>query len=118
MLDIAVRDEPDRAVVVPSGELDIATGKALELAIDGLLGTGLHQVVVDLSALDFMDASAAALLLACAERAQRRGVAFSLIVTDRPARRLLELCGLLGAFDVIIVDGDGTRQDQDGRRKP
>jgi anti-sigma B factor antagonist len=107
MFEIKLRHEPGRQTVAPIGELDIATRKRLEEALTPLLDGEGKQVVVDLRGVKFMDASAAGLLVSCAERARAGNVRFSLILGARSSYRVLELCGLLELFDVLR-GGDGS----------
>lgn len=88
-------------MVAPQGELDISTCPALKQALAPLLGGEFDHVIVDLRRVEFMDASAAGLLVGCAERAQKRGVRLSLILGRPGSHRVLELGGLLHRFDVV-----------------
>lgn len=87
-------------MVAPQGELDISTCPALKQALAPSVGGEFDHVIVDLRRVEFMDASAAGLLVGCAERAQQRGVRLSLIL-GRPGSPVLELGGLLHRFDVV-----------------
>ncbi|MEA2158766.1 MAG: hypothetical protein QOD66_1146, partial [Solirubrobacteraceae bacterium] len=70
MFEIEVRNEHGRQTVAPLGELDIATRERLEQALTPLLHGDFEHVVVDLQGVEFMDATAAGLLVSCANRAR------------------------------------------------
>lgn len=105
MFEVAVRHEPRRQIVTARGELDISTRPSLKQALMPLLNRDFDHVIVDLRAVDFMDASAAALLLSCAERARSRRQRFSLMLGGPASHRVLTLCGLLDRFDIIAELG-------------
>jgi anti-sigma B factor antagonist len=101
MFEINLLDEPGRQTLAPVGELDIATRERLEQVLTPLLDAEDKHVVVDLRGVEFMDASAAGLLVTCADRARAGKVRFSLILGPRSSYRVLELCGLLELFEVL-----------------
>jgi anti-sigma B factor antagonist len=84
-------------VVVPRGELDLATAPALETALDGAL-TEAPRVVLDLRELDFIDSSGLRTLLSARKRAEDSGAEFSLVAGDRGLERTLEIAGVKKIF--------------------
>lgn len=98
--EAAVVREPNRTVVAPSGELDIATCEALERCLAPLLDGGEH-VVVDLGGLVFIDVAGMRALLRCATLARGRGVRLSIALGNNRVRRLFELCQTLDEFDSV-----------------
>lgn len=94
---VEVTREPGRLVVVPVGELDIATSDALERRIACLLVEGVY-VVVDLSSLWFIDVAGMRTVSRCVQLARRHGVRFSVALGSPRIRRLFELCGVLDEF--------------------
>lgn len=87
----------DATVVVPRGELDLATAPALELALDDALDEAL-RVVLDLRELDFIDSSGLRTLLTARRRAELSGAAFSLVAGDIGLERTLEVAGVRQFF--------------------
>jgi len=87
----------DATVVVPRGELDLATAPALELALDGALDEAL-RVVLDLRELDFIDSSGLRTLLSARRRAELSGASFSLVAGDSGLERTLEIAGVRKIF--------------------
>jgi anti-anti-sigma factor len=84
-------------VVVPHGELDLATAPALESALDKALGRAA-RVVLDLRELDFIDSSGLRTLLSARKRAGDAGSEFSLVAGDRALERTLEIAGVREIF--------------------
>lgn len=101
MFEIDIRTEPTGQVIAPFGELDIATRDRLHQVLAPRLDGALGHVILDLRGVAFMDATAAGLLVSCAERARESDTRFSLILGARTSYRVLELFGMLELFDVI-----------------
>jgi anti-anti-sigma factor len=100
---IDVLDRGGRTVVVPRGELDMATTPELERAVLPALGNG-RWVVLDLRSLEFIDSSGLRALLS-AHRATETGGGQFTVVRAAPGstvHRVLEIAGL----DTIIETVD------------
>ena len=74
----------DAAVVVPTGELDLATAPALEDALGRAFDGGSGRVVLDLRELEFIDSSGLRTLLTARRRAEEAGRA--VLARRRPPR--------------------------------
>ena len=105
--DFAVRTEQRgaAAVVIPSGELDIATAPALEQELDRAFDTDSARVVLDLRELEFIDSSGLRTLLLARRRADNAGAQFSLVAGDRALQRTLEIAGIQQIFQWIPAEG-------------
>jgi anti-sigma B factor antagonist len=93
--------EPSRTevAVVPAGELDVDTARAVEQEVRDLRRTGFEHIVVDLRRLDFMDSSGLRTLLTLrgdAERAQGR---LTLRPGPQDVQRIFDLTGTISLFD-------------------
>ena len=101
----------DRETVVKArGEVDGATApllrEALVMAHAALLREGLRRaLVLDLSEVTFLDASALGVLVGVAKRARRLHSDLVLREPSRMIVRLLEITGLLRAFRVDAPAG-------------
>jgi len=80
--------------ILVHGELDCATVSSLEDRMDDVLHAGGGPVVLDLSALRFMDVSGARLAVRLESRAQMHGVHLSMRPGPHPVQRVLELTGM------------------------
>lgn len=91
--------EADSAVLALHGELDFATLERLRAAADVALCDGaVTQVVLDLSALRFLDSSGLGLWVELHDRAARCGKSLQLRSVPAPVHRVLELGGLASLF--------------------
>jgi anti-sigma B factor antagonist len=93
-VEMAEHDD-GRVVVLPRGELDMATQAELRAALEDAARSGA-LVVLDLGALRFVDTSGLRLILETAEASRRDGFTFS-VLPGRPAvQRLFEVAGVEG----------------------
>jgi anti-anti-sigma factor len=92
--------------LMPIGELDIATAPVLEDALDDALSDETAtMIVVDLTALDFMDSCGVGVLIRAAERCA--GVDRLRIVNGSPAvERILDLSGMRRVLPIISRGDD------------
>ena len=88
----------ESAVVVPTGELDLATAPALEEALGRAFAGGTARVVLDLRELEFIDSSGLRTLLTARRRADDAEAAFSLVAGHRGLERTLEIAGVHKVF--------------------
>jgi anti-anti-sigma factor len=88
----------DAAVVVPTGELDLATAPSLEEALARAFERG-GRVVLDLRELEFIDSSGLRTLLTARRQAEQHEAQFSLVAGHRGLERTLEIAGVHKVFD-------------------
>jgi anti-sigma B factor antagonist len=94
----------DAAVVIPTGELDLATAPALEEALQrGFDGDAAH-VVLDLRELEFIDSSGLRTLLTARRQADLADKQFSLVAGHRGLERTLEIAGVHKVFDWTLAE--------------
>ena len=89
----------DASVVVPTGELDLATAPALEEALARSFDSGSARVVLDLRELEFIDSSGLRTLLTARRQSEDAGTQFSLVAGHRGLERTLEIAGVHKVFD-------------------
>ena len=95
--DFEVAEERDgpRLVLMPRGDIDLATAPDLEAAIERALGDGASEVWVDLSGVEFMDSTGLSALVS-----GHRAGPLAVICPDGPARRALDVSGLQAVLRV------------------
>ena len=87
--------------VTLSGELDVATAPSVEERLVELEGGAAQRIVLDLSALSFIDSTGLSLLINTDSRARKAGRAVSIVAGRGGPRRLLETTGLATRLDVV-----------------
>ena len=93
-LVISTAEHDDRVVLALSGELDLATAEDLRRAAVRAEASGRQRLVVDLSALQFIDSSGIHLIVQLANRMRARGPELSVVRGPDPVHRVFELCRL------------------------
>ena len=94
----------DAAVIVPTGELDLATAPAVEEALELAFNGGSGRVVLDLRELEFIDSSGLRTLLTARRQAEAAGAQFSLVAGHRALERTLEIAGVHKVFDWTLAE--------------
>jgi anti-anti-sigma factor len=103
--NVDVRADDRGTVITVSGELDIASSKELERALEPFEDTAL--IVIDLRTLGFMDSTGLGVLVRAHQRAQERGHQLALAYgSNRQVDRLLALTGL----DEELLVGESPEQ--------
>lgn len=91
------------------GELDIATAPLLQSSLIDVCRQG-GSLVVDCSAVTFIDSVGLRTLVAARDEARRIGTSLALRDVPRSMRRLLEITGLDGAFRLTGHDASGRSE--------
>jgi anti-sigma B factor antagonist len=87
-------------IVTVSGELDMETAPQLRMHLLNIIREDQRLVVVDLTGLTFMDSTGLQVLLSVRRRAQLFDGTLVLCGLQTPVRRVLEVTGLLGHFEI------------------
>jgi anti-anti-sigma factor len=99
--------------LILAGELDLAAHPTFQAALDSARADS-DRVLLDLSALTFIDGDALAIIFAAAERLHREGAALILVEPRGQVRRVLSLLNLPPAVSVLTEgsppDGAGAEE--------
>jgi anti-anti-sigma factor len=98
--DLAVSPSLMGVVTLPP-EVDLATAPAIRNQIESSLERGAIHVVVDTTAVTFMDSSGINALVRAKERAERSGGSLHVVATGRTVLRLLAVSQLDQVFAVV-----------------
>jgi anti-anti-sigma factor len=104
MLTADISDEAGTTVVALDGELEYATAASLRATFSDLARKPSGPVVVDLSALRFVDSIGLSLLVQARERFAAEGVPFALRNPAANVARVLETSGLTELFALDADD--------------
>jgi anti-anti-sigma factor len=100
---VEVRRERHAAIVVPRGELDIASAPALQAQLECVWQSGAEQVIVDLREVEFMDSTGLAVIISAHRHAQEAGRAFGVVDGGEQVHKLLSLTGALATLNVATA---------------
>ena len=82
-------------LLVVVGEIDMATSTRLIAALNEAVTEAVRALVVDLSAVDFMDSTGLALLLGAYRRLRQRGRGFAVVCPGGQLRQIFEVTDLV-----------------------
>jgi anti-sigma B factor antagonist len=100
MFSVATERAGGVGVVVLTGEVDIYTAPRFKEAMLELLDAGVGKLVVDLSAVTFIDSTALGVLIGGLRRVHDAGGVMALVVATPAVQRVLTITGLDRVFDV------------------
>jgi anti-anti-sigma factor len=89
-----IEEEGDSLVIRPAGELDLATLPTLEDSLRTALGRDGSPVILDLSALAFIDSTGIAVLVRESRASRENGARLSIRGAPAAVRRTFELMGV------------------------
>jgi anti-sigma B factor antagonist len=110
-LNIALKTENDgeTLVFVLSGSLDLATAPTVRAALLDAIEKAHHNLIVDLSQLEFLDSTGLGVLIGAHRRTSERNGTFRLVISNGPISRLLNITGLIAVFSVYHSLEDARR---------
>lgn len=91
---VDVRSQNRTAVVAVSGELDVASGPALEQELAKAKASDAQLVILDLRDLEFIDSTGLSILIKAHQQAEESGRRFAVVRGRAQVQRLLGLTGL------------------------
>jgi anti-anti-sigma factor len=91
---VQVRNADRGAVIVVSGELDLASAPTLEEELDRAAANGADLVIVDLRELEFIDSTGLGLLIKANRQAEEAGRRFAIVRGQSQVQRLLGVTGI------------------------
>lgn len=89
------------AVVAVAGDIDLHRSAALQQGLLGLLDEQPSKVVVDLSAVAYMDSSGVASLVKLLSRTRKLGVALILLAPSDKVKSIFEITRLNSVFTIV-----------------
>jgi anti-sigma B factor antagonist len=99
-IDVSTARNGEVHLFILGGSLDIATSPTLRAALLEAADHGKHDLVVDLSKLEFVDSTGLGALIGAHKRATEKDGSVRLVAQEGQILRLLRITGLLGVFAV------------------
>jgi anti-sigma B factor antagonist len=101
-----LREEAGALVVAFSGDVDLEHSPRTREVLLGAVARG-RRLLVDLSAVSYIDSSGVASLVEAFQLSRRQGQAFALVSVNAPALRVLELARLDRVFTIYATLAEG-----------
>ena len=93
--------DPSGLVLTVEGELDIATAPALRERLDAVIDAGRHRLVIDLSAISFLDSIALATIVHAKQRLPDDGKLALAVDPSSYVMLVFEGSGLANVLDLV-----------------
>jgi anti-sigma B factor antagonist len=90
----------DVEVVSVEGEIDVGTASRLIAVLNQSVVEARRSLVIDLSAVDFMDSTGLALLINAHRRLKQRRKGFAVVCPPGPLRRVFEITDMVDTLQV------------------
>jgi anti-sigma B factor antagonist len=103
-----VRRVQSSTIVDVAGEIDLNCSHALQQSLLGLLDDKPGRVVVNLSAVGYMDSSGVASLVKVLSRARKSGVELMLVALQPRVRSIFEITRLDGVFTIKSTEAEAV----------
>lgn len=97
---VSTEDVGARTVVRVAGEIDVASADRLRERVAGLLSAGRVDLVVDLTAVTFMDSTGLGLLVGVLKRVRLAGGRLDLVVDSERLLKVFRITGLTQVFTI------------------
>ena len=99
-IDVQAAEGGSAQVFVLHGSLDIATSPTARAALVEAADRGEHEIIVDLTRVEFLDSTGLGALIGAQRRAKEHGGQLRLVAGEGQILRLLRITGLLGVLPV------------------
>jgi anti-sigma B factor antagonist len=111
-IDVSTARNGEVHLFLLGGSLDIATSPTLRAALLEAADHGKHDLVVDLSKLEFVDSTGLGALIGAHKRATEKEGSVRLVAQEGQILRLLRITGLLGVFAVYPTLDDALTEEK------
>ncbi len=101
-MDVTIETKDAHTIVHVDGEVDLANAPELDLVLAETVATKPIAIVVDLSAVTFMDSTGLGVLVRTLKRCQESAIRLDLIVTND---RVLKVLAITGLDTVLPIHG-------------
>jgi anti-sigma B factor antagonist len=96
------------AVIALGGEVDVYTSPRLKQEMVDLLNKGITRLVIDLSAVEYLDSTGLGVLIGGLKRAREREGDLRLICDNLRILRIFEITGLTKIFDIYRTEDEAV----------
>jgi len=93
-ISVATREEAGRSVLAVKGEVDVHTAPELDAALTQVVEAGSYKIIVDLSAVDFLDSTGLGVLVKALKRVREHDGSLAVITTTDRISKVFRITGL------------------------
>ena len=102
-LDLETEKRGGTSIVSLRGEIDVYTAPRLRQALIDLVEEGATDIVVDLSAIDFLDSTGLGVLVGGLKRVKSNEGELKLVVTQDRIMKIFDITGLSKVFPIFAT---------------
>ncbi len=99
--DVVEREGQGFVEIDVRGEVDLATAPLLRETLYDAIAQGHSPIVLDLSAVTFIDSTALGVLIGAQERSDGQGTELRMIVSESRIMKIFEITGLTDLFSIF-----------------
>ena len=99
-LTLESRDIDGRTVIEVGGEIDVYTAPKLRDTITDLVGAGVYDLIIDLSAVEFLDSTGLGVLVGGLKKVRANDGSLSLICGQDRLLKIFRITGLAKVFEI------------------
>lgn len=97
---VEVSERGSWVVVTVAGEVDVATAPRFRELLIGQIADGRHQIVVDMTWVDFIDSTGLGVLIGGLKRIRSHGGDLRLVIDDPRVLKVFDITGLDQIFTI------------------
>ncbi|MHB1001417.1 MAG: STAS domain-containing protein [Armatimonadota bacterium] len=94
------------------GEVDVYTAPQLKQQIISLLDSGIHNIIVNLESVEYLDSTALGVLIGGLKRLREREGSLDLVCPSPRIKRIFEITGLDKIFDIYSSEEEALQKLQ------
>jgi anti-sigma B factor antagonist len=102
-LSVTSRQEGGSSVVSVAGEIDVYTAPSLRERLNDLVASGHYHVIVDLSAVEFMDSTGLGVLVGGLNRVRTHDGTLRLVCAQEKILKVFRITGLTKVFPIFAT---------------
>ncbi|MGD9958536.1 anti-sigma factor antagonist [Nocardioides sp.] len=99
-LTLATQVVEGATIVVVGGEIDVYTAPRLRDKITELVGDGVHTLIIDMEAVEFLDSTGLGVLVGGLKKVRAHGGSLQLICTQERLLKIFRITGLAKVFTI------------------
>lgn len=113
--DMNIRSLNDNVrVIVLAGEIDLYSAPKLKQEMAMLLESGIRQVIIDLSSVEYLDSTGLGVIIGGLRRIKEKNGSLSLVGLSPLIRRVIEITRLNDVFDIYNTESEAFKAMVDG----
>ncbi len=96
-------------ILRPAGDIDMSCAPAIRKAVAGVMRERPGRLIMDLSAVSYMDSSGIATLVEALQQSMRNKMKFVLVGVTPQVRSAFEITKLVSMFTMVATIDDATK---------